>query len=83
MRIPDDEWEAWRANASTEGQTITAWVRARCGEGAGETGSATTTGTAPGAVPPPPPVTCSHPRGARQLLNGGLVRCGACGDLVK
>lgn len=35
-------------------------------------------GPAPGASVCPP-----HPKAARTVLNGGLVRCGACGDLVK
>ncbi len=98
LRVSDQDWKAWKEAAEVEGVSVTALVRQRMTEAPAERDvlqpdgvisppnslgirTESTMGKRP--TEPAGPVECKHPRGARTLLNGGMVRCGACGDLVK
>lgn len=87
LRVADDEWSGWVKAAKKEGLSVSAWIRAAATDRLAATKpkpkgkliklkGITLEGAGAPLCPP-------HPKAARTVLNGGLVRCGACGDLVK
>lgn len=92
LRVPDDEWQAWKQAAGEQG--ITGWIRSLASAAITaaatvdhEPAITTTVKTRRHQPTPPPsaPVPCPHPKGARIVVNPdlGLSRCGACGDTLR
>ncbi len=89
LRVADDEWQRWVKAAKKEGVAVSELIRRSVTSDLNrraEVKRIADLAPAPKRKAKPTPsasVSCPHPSGAKTLLNGGLVRCGACGDLVK
>lgn len=90
IRVDPAELKRWKKAAKAEGLDVSAWIRSRCNIPAEPPSArqATYYGNMPRskrkAKPTPSAsVSCPHPKAQRRVLNGGIVKCDACKELVK
>jgi hypothetical protein len=80
LRIPDEEWAAWREAAASEDCSIATWVRRRCSVGGVIIDSRS--GAVIARVVPDDELECKHPKKARDV-KGYATFCskelGGCG----